>query len=323
MPERFLIRGGRPLEGSIAASGSKNAALSAMAAALLTSDPVTLRNVPDIADITEMGDLLTELGVAVEATSSGEVRIQASEFTHTDAPSAQVGSLRASFLVMGPLLARTGEAACPPPGGDVIGVRPLDVHLAGFRALGADVRRDGASWRADAKRLSGARIFLDYPSVMGTVNVLFAATLAEGTTTIVNAATEPEVTMVAEMLRAMGAQISGHGSSIVAVEGVSRLHGTELDVIPDRIETGTYLLAGVATREPADEAHRGRRHGHRRGGGHPRGGARAAQRRAGAGRALPRLPHRPPRADGRRAHAGRGRLAHPRARLRQPHPLRR
>ena len=248
MPERFVIHGGRPLKGSIEASGSKNGALSAMAAALLTSDPVTLRNVPDIADITEMGDLLVALGVNVEAAGGGEIRVHASEFASTDAPAEQVGSLRASFLVMGPLLARTGEASCPPPGGDVIGVRPLDVHLAGFRALGAQVTRAGASWRAEGKRLRGARIFLDYPSVMGTVNVLFAATLAEGTTTIVNAAAEPEVAMVADLLCSMGARISGQGSATLEIEGVSRLHGADFTVIPDRVETGTYLLAGFATR---------------------------------------------------------------------------
>src|SRR5690606_30005459 len=154
------------------------------------------------------------------------------------APLEHVMRLRASFLVMGPLLARTGEAACAPPGGDVIGVRPLDVHLAGFRSLGAEVSRRGVHWLARAERLSGARIFLDYPSVLGTVNVLFAAAMAEGTTTIINAAAEPEVQMVTEMLNAMGARITGHGGNTIRIEGVERMHGTEATVIPDRLEAG-------------------------------------------------------------------------------------
>ncbi len=165
------------------------------------------------------------------------------------APTSRATALRASFLVMGPLLARLGEAACAPPGGDVIGVRPLDVHLAGFRALGATVAREGGAWvaRTGAGGLRGTRVFLDYPSVLGTVNVLFAATRARGTTVIVNAAAEPEVAMVAEMLLSMGARIRGHGSQIVEVEGVERLHGTDFTVIPDRIEAGTFLLAAAAT----------------------------------------------------------------------------
>ena len=244
--ERLVIQGGRPLKGRLVASGSKNAALYALAAALLTREPVVLHHVPEIADIEEMGRLLEALGanVAIEGT---DVTVDGTGVSGTAAPSEHVAALRASFLVMGPLLARFGEAACPPPGGDVIGVRPLDVHLAGFRALGADVRREGPAFVARAAKLEGARLFLDYPSVLGTVNVLFAATLAGGTTTIVNAAAEPEVEMAGDLLNAMGARISGHGGNTIAVEGVSALHGAEFTVIPDRIETGTYLLAGVAT----------------------------------------------------------------------------
>ncbi|MDP6605055.1 MAG: UDP-N-acetylglucosamine 1-carboxyvinyltransferase [Dehalococcoidia bacterium] len=246
MDERLVIRGGRPLQGSIVASGSKNAALYALAATLLTADPVTIHNTPAIADIGEMADLLRALGARVER-SGDDVEIQAAELTEHRAPDEHVVALRASFLVMGPLLAREGEAACAAPGGDVIGVRPLDVHLTGFRALGAEVVRNGAAWVARAPRLTGARLFLDYPSVLGTVNLLFAATLARGTTTIVNAAAEPEVQMVAEMLNEMGARIRGHGSNTIEVDGVERLHGTEFTVIPDRIESGTFLLAGAAT----------------------------------------------------------------------------
>ena len=246
MSQQLVIQGGRPLRGRLAASGSKNAALYALAAALLTPEPVTLHNVPEIADIAGMGRILRALGAefTVEGT---DVSIDTSGVAETTAPAEHAVALRASFLVMGPLLARFGEAACPPPGGDVIGVRPLDVHLAGFCALGADVRREGQHFVARAPRLEGARIFLDYPSVLGTVNVLFAAALAEGTTTIVNAAAEPEVAMAAAMLNAMGARIGGHGSNTVTVAGVAALGGVDFTVIPDRIEAGTYLLAGVAT----------------------------------------------------------------------------
>ena len=246
MDERLVIRGGRPLRGRVTASGSKNGALYALAAALLTPDPVTIRNTPEIADIGEMSDVLRALGARVEA-SSETIEVQAAQLTELRAPDEHVVALRASFLVMGPLLSRLGEAACAPPGGDVIGVRPLDVHLTGFSALGAEVTREGPAWVARGSPLRGARLFLDYPSVLGTVNLIFAATLAEGTTTIVNAAAEPEVQMIAEMLNAMGARVSGHGSSNVAIEGVDRLHGVDFTVIPDRIETGTFLLAGAAT----------------------------------------------------------------------------
>ncbi|MCC6238621.1 MAG: UDP-N-acetylglucosamine 1-carboxyvinyltransferase [Dehalococcoidia bacterium] len=244
---KLVIRGGTPLRGSIPAAGSKNGALYLVAAALLSAEPVTLRNVPEVADIREMGRLLEALGATV-AIDGPTVHVEAATLTETFAPADLVASTRASFLVMGPLLARLGEAGCAPPGGDAIGVRPLDVHLAGFRALGASVSREGANWVARSSRLQGARLFLDYPSVLGTVNVIFAAALASGTTTIVNAAAEPEVAMAADMLNAMGARISGHGTGIVTVEGVPRLHGCAFEVIPDRIEAGTYLLAGAATR---------------------------------------------------------------------------
>jgi UDP-N-acetylglucosamine 1-carboxyvinyltransferase len=244
--ERLVIRGGRPLRGRVAVSGSKNAALYALATGLLTAEPVLLHRVPAIADTGEMAALLRDLGAAVEVDGT-DVRIEARALTGTAAPAERVAALRASFLVMGPLLGRLGEAACPPPGGDVIGVRPLDVHLAGFRALGADVRREGSMFVARAARLEGARVFFDYPSVLGTVNVLFAAVLARGTTTIVNAAAEPEVAMACALLQAMGARIAGAGGNTLVVEGVEELHGVEFTIIPDRIEAGTYLLAGVAT----------------------------------------------------------------------------
>jgi UDP-N-acetylglucosamine 1-carboxyvinyltransferase len=246
MTEQFVIRGGRPLQGAIAVPGSKNGALYTVAAALLTSDEVTLRNVPAIADIAEMADILRSLGAEVEMRGD-TVAIRASELTTTEPPADKVLALRASFLVMGPLLGRMGEAKCPPPGGDVIGARPLDVHLAGFQALGASIDRQGANWAATSPRLRGARIFFDYPSVLGTVNVVFAAVLAEGETTIINAAAEPEVAMVCRMLNEMGAHISGLGSSTLTIDGVSRLHGVEFEVETDRLVAGTYLLAGIAT----------------------------------------------------------------------------
>ena len=202
---------------------------------------------PDIADIAELAEILRGLGSHVEI--DGEtVRIGTPTITSTAPPAEQVMRLRASFLVMGALLGRAHEAECVPPGGDVIGSRPLDVHFVGFRMLGATVSRHGANWRATATRLRGARIFFDYPSVLGTVNVLFAAVLAEGHTTIVNAAPEPEVAMAARLLNAMGARISGEGTPTVEVEGVTELHGTDFPIIPDRLEAGTYLLAGAATR---------------------------------------------------------------------------
>lgn len=244
--DRYVIRGGRPLRGQVAVSGSKNAALYALAAALLTPDTVTLRNVPRIADIEEMAAVLRALGAQV--TVDGEtVVLCAAEFTTTVAPADLVARLRASFLVVGALLGRTGEATCVSPGGDIIGSRPLDVHFTGFRALGADVRELDGQHVVRAAHLRGARIFFDYPSVLGTVNVLFAAVRAEGRTTIINAAAEPEVEMVAEMLVTMGAHISGHGTATIEVDGVRRLSGAEFAIIPDRLEAGTYLLAGVST----------------------------------------------------------------------------
>ncbi|RJQ10755.1 MAG: UDP-N-acetylglucosamine 1-carboxyvinyltransferase [Dehalococcoidia bacterium] len=244
--DRYVIRGGRPLHGQVTVSGSKNAALYALAAALLTPDTVKLRNVPRIADIEEMAAVLRALGA--EVTIEGEtVILRAATFTTTVAPAALVAKLRASFLVVGALLARAGEATCVSPGGDVIGSRPLDVHFTGFRALGADVSEHDGQHVVRASRLRGARIFFDYPSVLGTVNVLFAAVRAEGRTTIINAAAEPEVEMVAEMLVRMGARITGHGSAIIEVDGVDRLGGVDFTVIPDRLEAGTYLLAGAAT----------------------------------------------------------------------------
>lgn len=244
--EHYVIQGGRPLAGDVIVSGSKNAALYTLPAALLTSEPVTLRNVPRIADIREMAELCESVGAQVEI--EGEtVRMVTPAITSIAPPADLVAKIRASFLLMGALLGRVGEAECAAPGGDVIGSRPLDVHFVGFRALGAQVERRGSAWRAAGDVLTGARIFLDYPSVLGTVNVLFAAVKAQGSSVIINAAPEPEVEMLANLLISMGARISGHGTPIINVEGVDELHGADFTVIPDRLEVGTYLLGAVAT----------------------------------------------------------------------------
>ena len=246
MAERFVVEGGHPLRGSVAVSGSKNAAVAAMAAVLLAADDCYLENLPDIGDVAYMRRVLEDLGVEAEQLSASSLRLNAARVTSTSPSSELVESLRASFMVMGPLLTRFGEAACPPPGGDVIGQRPIDVHLAGFAAMGADVRRQGEKFAVEAKGgLRGARIFMDYPSVLGTQNVMLAATLAKGTTTIINAAAEPEIVGLAELLDKMGARIHGAGSHTVEIEGVEALHGARHTVIPDRIEAGTFAIAAA------------------------------------------------------------------------------
>jgi UDP-N-acetylglucosamine 1-carboxyvinyltransferase len=246
--ERFLIEGGHRLQGAVRVSGNKNAAVHTLAATLLTSDDCRLENVPDIGDVRFMLDIMQALGTKVERISPGVLRLNSGDLHSLIAPSELAISLRASFLVMGPLLARFGEAACCPPGGDVIGLRPLDVHLSGFAILGADVRREGDKFVARAPRLRGSRVFMDYPSVLGTQNLMMAATLAEGATVIVNAAAEPEVASLAEMLNAMGARVCGAGGHTIQIEGVQGLHGTSHRLIPDRIEAGTFAIAAAITK---------------------------------------------------------------------------
>jgi UDP-N-acetylglucosamine 1-carboxyvinyltransferase len=250
---KYLITGGNRLTGRVRIGGSKNGADYAIAAALLTADDVILHNVPAIGDVRQMEEILQHLGATVEHLSNSSLRVNCADVRECEVPASMAARLRASFLAMGPLIARFGRAACPPPGGDAIGIRPLDVHLAGFRMLGAtvsqagdkfDVRQDGA--------LRGGRVVLDYPSVMGTLNVMLAATLAEGTTTIINAASEPEIASLASMLNAMGANIRGAGTQIVQLEGVRELHGTEHRIIADRLEAGTFALAAAITRGEVD-----------------------------------------------------------------------
>ena len=234
--------------GEVSASGAKNAALPIMAAALLTADEVILHNVPDLADVATMGKLLTGMGAAFERINGDTVRICAAGVTSTEAPYELVKTMRASILVLGPLTARFGSAKVSLPGGCAIGARPVDQHIKALKTLGADIAIDHGYVTAKAARLKGARVVTDMVTVTGTENILMAAVLAEGTTVIENAAREPEVVDLANLLNAMGAKITGVGSSVITVEGVERLHGAEHAVIADRIETGTFLCAALATR---------------------------------------------------------------------------
>ena len=249
--ERYVVHGGAVLRGTVRISGAKNAALAFMCASLLTDDDLILTNVPDIRDAWSLSQLLMALGATVERLDANTFRLSGRGVNTYEAPSELITENRASFQVMGPMLARHGYASSVPPGGDVIGQRPIDVHLSGFEAMGATVTREGEHYVARAPNgpgsLRGARIFLDYPSVSGTQNVMMAATLAKGHTTIVNAATEPEVQQLAHLLNAMGARISGIGNQILEIDGVESLHGTEFRVMPDRIEAGTYAIAAAMT----------------------------------------------------------------------------
>ena len=245
------ISGNRRLQGSVTVGGAKNAAMPCLAAALLGDGPSLIERVPDIADVAGFCQILTSLGVTVSYDRDGgtvELAAESVDALGDCPPDRLVAAQRASFLVMGALLARRGHASCGTPGGDVIGARPLDVHLAGFRALGAEVEVVGGRTIARAPQgLRGAMLFLDYPSVLGTENLLLAAVLAEGRTRIVNAAMEPEIVCLAEMLVAMGARVSGAGTNTIEIDGVERLQGTAQRLIPDRIEAGTLAIAAAVT----------------------------------------------------------------------------
>ncbi|MEX0683478.1 MAG: UDP-N-acetylglucosamine 1-carboxyvinyltransferase [Dehalococcoidia bacterium] len=245
--QTFVLEGGKRLSGTVEIGGSKNATLGAMAAALLVPDDCILENVPHIDDVDQMALVLRSLGCIVEWAEEHKLRLNAGEITSSCPDKDLVGTLRGSFLVMGALLGRLGEAACPPPGGDVIGQRPIDVHLAGFRALGAETGVSQEMFHARADELRGSVFFADYPSVLGTQNTMMAAATAKGTTTIVNAAAEPEVQGLAEMLTGMGARISGAGTHTITVDGVEKLNGTTYAIIPDRLEAGTYAIAAAIT----------------------------------------------------------------------------
>ena len=245
--DKLLIAGGRPLAGEIAISGAKNAALPILCAALLTREPVTFTNVPRLNDIATLLKLLAQMGVKVERGAGDEVMLDASGLDNPLAPYEMVKTMRASILVLGPLVARCGEARVSLPGGCAIGARPVDQHIRGLQAMGADVRVEHGYVQASVPRLKGARLFTDMVTVTGTENLMMAACLADGETVIENAAREPEVVDLANCLVAMGAQISGAGSDVIRIRGVERLHGTTHRIMPDRIETGTYLCAAAVT----------------------------------------------------------------------------
>lgn len=252
--EKLKVTGGCRLNGEVKASGAKNAALPILAASLLTADDLILSNVPHLSDIRTMGKLLGGLGMKVER--EGEtVTLNAKSLTTLTAPYELVKTMRASIVTLGPMLARFGEARVSLPGGCAIGARPVDQHINGLQALGAEVVIDHGYVVAKAKRLKGAHIVTDMVTVTGTENLLMAATLADGVTVIENAAREPEVVDLANCLRAMGAKIRGAGTPVIEVEGVSELHGAHHAVLPDRIETGSFLVAALMTRGDVTVTH--------------------------------------------------------------------
>ena len=244
--DKLLIEGGRPLEGEVSVSGAKNAALPILCAALLTREPLVLTNVPQLKDVRTMRSLLAQMGVAQDAPAPGNITLDAGTIDWPLAPYELVKTMRASILALGPLVARCGEARVSLPGGCAIGLRPVDQHVKGLAAMGAEIDLEHGYISARAKRLSGTRYVFDVVTVTGTENLLMAATLADGTTTLENAAREPEVVDLARCLVAMGANIAGAGTDRIVIEGVERLHGATHAVMPDRIETGTYLAAIVA-----------------------------------------------------------------------------
>jgi UDP-N-acetylglucosamine 1-carboxyvinyltransferase len=245
--DKLRIEGGAPLSGEVDVSGAKNAALPILTAALLTDEPLVVANVPHLRDVTTMLNLLAQMGVAVSMDEKLGVELTARRIGDPTAPYELVKTMRASVLVLGPLTARCGEARVSLPGGCAIGLRPVDQHIKGLQAMGAELSIEHGYISVRAKRLKGARICMDIVTVTGTENIMMAATLAQGTTVIENAAREPEVTDLAHCLNAMGARVQGAGSDVITVEGVERLHGAHYRVMPDRIETGTFLAAAAAT----------------------------------------------------------------------------
>jgi len=245
--DKLIVSGGRPLRGEIRISGAKNAALPVLVASLLTDKPLRIGNVPHLQDITTTMELLGRIGVRLVVDEKMVVEADASNITSLRAPYELVKTMRASILVLGPLLARFGEAEVSMPGGCAIGSRPVNLHIKGLEAMGAEIGIKEGYVKARAGRLKGTRIFMDMVSVTGTENIMMAATLAEGTTVIENAAREPEVVDLAKCLVTMGAKIRGAGSDEIVIEGVEALSGGYHEVIPDRIETGTYLVAAAMT----------------------------------------------------------------------------
>jgi UDP-N-acetylglucosamine 1-carboxyvinyltransferase len=245
--DKLNITGGKPLEGEVRISGAKNATLPILAGALLAEGPVTIGNVPHLQDVTTTIELLGRMGVSVTIDERMRIEVDPSTIREYFAPYELVKTMRASILVLGPLLARYGRADVSLPGGCAIGARPVNIHVAGLQAMGADIHIEGGYIRARAQRLHGARLVLDTVTVTGTENLMMAATLADGESVIENAAREPEVVDLANFLIAMGAKIKGAGTDCIVVEGVKKLQGVRYDVLPDRIEAGTYLVAGAIT----------------------------------------------------------------------------
>lgn len=245
--QKLLIQGGFPLKGEITISGAKNAALPLLCASLLTTDTIELCNVPDLMDIVTMLTLLEQMGVSTHRNDHSKIELSAKQISNPTAPYEMVKTMRAAILVLGPLVARIGEAHISLPGGCAIGLRPVDQHIKGLQAMGAEIAIEQGYIRARASRLIGARIVMDLVTVTGTENLMMAATLASGLTILENAAREPEIVDLANCLNQMGARIQGAGTDIITIEGVSALHGISYEVMPDRIETGTFLTAATAT----------------------------------------------------------------------------
>ena len=246
--DKLQIRGGIPLEGEVRISGAKNAALPILAATLLAEGTTSIGNVPHLRDVTTMIELLGRMGVSVTINDKMRVEVDASTMRECVAPYELVRTMRASIVVLGPLLARFGRADVSLPGGCAIGARPVNIHVAGLQAMGAEISIENGYIRARADRLRGARLVLDTVTVTGTENLMMAAALADGQSIIENAAREPEVVDLADYLNKMGARIRGAGTDKIVIDGVERLMGAEYDVLPDRIESGTYLVAGAITR---------------------------------------------------------------------------
>jgi len=245
--DKLVINGGVPLSGEVRISGAKNAALPILCAGILTADTLQVENVPHLRDVTTKLSLLAQMGVEVSLDEKGGVSLTAARLDNRVAPYELVKTMRASILVLGPLVARFGEARVSLPGGCAIGLRPVDQHIKGLQAMGAEIAIEHGYIHATARRLRGVRIVMDLVTVTGTENLMMAAALAEGTTVIENAAREPEVVDLAHCLVAMGAKIAGQGTDVITVDGVARLHGATYRVMPDRIETGTFLVAAAAT----------------------------------------------------------------------------
>ncbi len=245
--DKLQIHGGIALDGDVRISGAKNATLPILAACLLADGPVIVSNVPHLQDVTTMIELLGRMGVSVTVDEKMRIEVDASTIREYFAPYQLVKTMRASILVLGPLLARFGQADVSLPGGCAIGARPVNIHVAGLQAMGADIHIENGYIKARAERLHGARFVLETVTVTGTENLMMAAALASGRTVLENAAREPEVVDLAHFLIAMGAKIQGAGSDTITIDGVERLHGTSYEVLPDRIEAGTYLVAGAIT----------------------------------------------------------------------------